>query len=185
MFGIGPTYYPNLPLTISTKDTVLRDLKEFASLWDIFLNHFDDHLIESWKPQGPGIYSLKLKELLRLWVPSRNVDGKIFPEGGTILILEKEIEMKLSQQELLFCKGFSLFCDTPFGVKEVKVVKMAIVDNDHIEMEAGFKVPIFGFKSDSKRKPKNLYIKEWSEGVPLSSHDSNKVILLEKIKQLH
>ena len=177
---------PNIPLPISQdiKEQIFTKFGAVSPLWREFFEHFNDSEIISWHCDEQGVFELTLAQPLRVWVSSKDEKGNIYPNGGTILILEKKVSGKICNQgkEITFDQGFILFCNVPlFGMKTVTVVRMAKLDSDKIEIEAGIKIPLIGFQSQKKQKEYSEIQKEWSEGVPLDQEVDNFTYLQTKI----
>lgn len=158
-----PAKAVSVPLPISSSSSLNKEAtaffttlekycnKDLADLWNNLLNNFQpqhgSNFIQSFKKTKTA-YELHLKRELKVWISSKNEEGKEDPLGGVIFLLgrkDSKIEFTLQKSKMTFKKGFEMFLMTPEWARNIPLIPtFLIAETKYIEFNDATNVAIAG-----------------------------------------
>lgn len=198
----------NPPIPISSSPTLNKEAnafftaleknchKDLADLWKNLLFNFQpqhgSNFVTSFK-RTKNSYVLQLHRELKVWISSKNEEGKEDPLGGVIFLLgrkDSKIELTIQKSKMTFKKGFEMFLMTPVWARSIPLIPtFLIAETKYIEYNNSQNVIIAG-KAWGKTKLRTKTIDDlkqnWGKNakvLPLSKKDKqNEEFILQMIK---
>lgn len=112
------------PTKLSESEKIFSDIKDFIhedleTVWRGLFSKFDPSTVKSWNCDANGNFKLELNQPMRVWIPSKDENGKQDPSSGVVLLLgiddqgkeTSTVTGKLDRdnKNMKFDKGFNLF----------------------------------------------------------------------------